>query len=217
MLEHLHADKVKGQGARSSVVNGPFTGFKERRSFKPKVASSILAGRIPQEDLSELDPADPRRCEAMTLVNEKSRVPPLDPAALKRLGKALDREALVAAMLIGSQARGTAGPLSDVDIAVWHDPALDPSGRLHLQLELARAASEALGTDEVDVVMLNRAPPLLRHRAVRDGKLLVERDPGSRVRFEARSLLDYLDTKPLRVERSRGLRKRIRENRFGRP
>lgn len=48
MLERLHADKVSEQGARSSVVNGPFTGSKERRSFKPKVASSILVGRIPQ-------------------------------------------------------------------------------------------------------------------------------------------------------------------------
>jgi hypothetical protein len=48
MLERLHADKVMQQGARSSVVNGPFTGSKERRSFKPKVASSILVGRIPQ-------------------------------------------------------------------------------------------------------------------------------------------------------------------------
>ena len=46
MLERLHADKVMQQGARSSVVNGPFTGTKERRSFKPKVASSILVGRM---------------------------------------------------------------------------------------------------------------------------------------------------------------------------
>jgi hypothetical protein len=46
MLERLHADKVMQQGARSSVVNGPFTGSKERRSFKPKVASSILVGRM---------------------------------------------------------------------------------------------------------------------------------------------------------------------------
>ena len=28
------------------MVNGPFTGTKERRSFKPKVASSILVGRM---------------------------------------------------------------------------------------------------------------------------------------------------------------------------
>jgi hypothetical protein len=35
------------------VVNGPFTGSKERRSFKPKVASSILVGRIPFHDMIE--------------------------------------------------------------------------------------------------------------------------------------------------------------------
>jgi hypothetical protein len=49
MLEQLHADKVTEQGARSSVVNGPFTGTKERRSFKPKVASSILVGRMEEK------------------------------------------------------------------------------------------------------------------------------------------------------------------------
>jgi hypothetical protein len=46
MPERVHAGKVSRQGARSSVVNGPFTGTKERRSFKPKVASSILVGRM---------------------------------------------------------------------------------------------------------------------------------------------------------------------------
>lgn len=153
----------------------------------------------------------------MVVIDEKSRVPALDEAALERLAHALDRDGVVAATLIGSQARGTPGPLSDVDVAVWHEPSLDPAGRLQLQLELARVASEALNTDEVDIVMLNRAPPLLRHRAVRDGKLLVERDPDARVRLDARALLDYLDTKPLRAEMSRGLRKRIQEGRFGRP
>lgn len=153
----------------------------------------------------------------MVVVNEQSRVPPLDEAALERLSRALDREGVIAAMLIGSQARGTPGPLSDVDVAVWHEPGLDTAGQRHLQLELARVASEALHTDEVDIIMLNRAPPLLRHRAVRDAKLLVERDPVARVRLDARALLDYLDTKPLRTEMSRGLRQRIREGRFGRP
>jgi hypothetical protein len=65
--------------------------------------------------------------------------------------------------------------------------------------------------------MLNRAPPLLRHRAIRDAVRLVERDPTRRVRFEARALLDYLDTQPLRDEAGRGLRKRIKEGSFGRP
>jgi predicted nucleotidyltransferase len=153
----------------------------------------------------------------MVVIDEKERVPPLDDAALQRLSHALDCEGVIAAMLIGSQARGTPGPLSDVDIAVWHEPGLNPAGRLQLQVKLARLASETLRTNEVDIVMLNQAPPLLRHRAVRDRKLLVERDPVARVRLDARALLDYLDTKPLRAEMSRGLRKRIREGRFGRP
>jgi predicted nucleotidyltransferase len=150
----------------------------------------------------------------MVVIDEKERVPPLDEAALERLGHALDREGVIAAMLIGSQARRTPGPLSDVDIAVWHEPGLDPAGQLRLQLELARLACGTLRTNEVDIVLLNGAPPLLRHRAIRDAKLLIERDPVARVRLNARALLDYLDTEPLRDEMSRGLRKRIREGRL---
>lgn len=152
----------------------------------------------------------------MTVVDERARVPPLNAEALARLAHALEREGVVAAMLIGSQARAGAGPLSDVDVGVWHDPDLGPTGRLDLQLELAAAAAAALDTDEVDIVLLNRASPLMRHRAIRDGRRLLERDPKARVRAEAKGILDYLDTKPLRVELARGTRHRIEEGRFGR-
>lgn len=152
----------------------------------------------------------------MVVIDEKSRVPPIDEAALERLSHALDHDGVVAAMLIGSHARGTAGPLSDVDIAVWHDPNLDPRGRFDLRLSIAGDASRALGTDEIDVVMLNHAPPLLRHRAIRDGRRLVERDHDERVRLETRAILDYLDTAPLRAELGRGVQRRMEEGRFGR-
>lgn len=153
----------------------------------------------------------------MTVVDERERVPPLDAAARERLARALDREGVVAAMLIGSQARGDAGPLSDVDVAVWHEPDLDPSQRLSLQLGLASAAAHALGTNEVDIVMLNRAPPLLRHRAIRDAVRLVERDHDERVRMETRAIVEYLDTAPLRAMLRERLHRRIKEGRFGRP
>jgi len=152
----------------------------------------------------------------MVVIDEKSRVPPIDEAALERLSHALDCEGVVAAMLIGSQARGNPGPLSDVDIAVWHDPDLDSRGRFDLQLGLAGDAGRALGTEEIDVVMLNHAPPLIRHRAIREGKRLVERDQDERVRLETRAILDYLDTAPLRAELGRGVRRRMGEGRFGR-
>lgn len=152
----------------------------------------------------------------MTVVDERAKVPPLDVAALQRLAAVFDRDGVVAAMLIGSRARASAGPLSDIDVGVWHEPNLGPSERLDLRLELAAAAAAALHTDEVDVVLLNQATPLMRHRAIRDGRPLVERDRRSRVRMETKGILDYLDTKPLRAELARGTRHRIEEGRFGR-
>lgn len=153
----------------------------------------------------------------MTKVNERAIVPAVDGTARKRLGKALDQEGVVAAMLIGSQARGNPGPLSDVDIAYWHDPGLDRKQRWDLRLALIGAAESALSTSEIDMVPLNEAPPLMQQRSIRDAVRLVDRDRDERVRLETRAILDYLDTQPLRDEMARGLRHRIEEGRFGRP
>jgi uncharacterized protein len=140
----------------------------------------------------------------VTVVDENSRVPALDPAARSRLAAALDRPEVIAAFLIGSQARGSAGPLSDVDLAILHPPGLGSRERLDLRLSLAAAAGAALGTSEVDVVLLNDAPPLIRHRALRDGIRLVDREPKERIKFTVRTLNDYVDTEPLRrLERLR--------------
>ncbi|HEY5285624.1 MAG TPA: nucleotidyltransferase domain-containing protein [Solirubrobacteraceae bacterium] len=152
----------------------------------------------------------------MTILDERARVPQLSEGDLQRLTHELDREGVVAASLIGSQARNTAGRLSDVDIGIWHDPTLDSPSRLQLRLALAQAATQTLGTDEIDIVLLNSASPLMRHRAMRDGQPLVERDRKTRVALETRGLLDYFDTAPLRAELARGLRHRIEEGRFGR-
>lgn len=153
----------------------------------------------------------------MVKVDEHAVVPDLDPAARARLASALDVEGVVAALLFGSRARGHAGPLSDVDLAVWLDPGLSRAERHALRLELIAAAARALGSDELDLVVLNDATPLLRHRAMRDRQRLLDRDPRDRVRLEARALLEYLDTAPLRATLATGVRHRIQEGRFGRP
>src|ERR671914_442916 len=145
------------------------------------------------------------------------RGPPirLDAEALDRLRAALDVDGVVSAFVFGSMATGRTTPLSDVD--VWPDPELPSRERLGAQLHLMAEAAAALHTDEVDVVILNDAPPLLQHRAMRARLSLVERRPKARVRLEAEALLRYLDTKPLREELARGLQKRVAEGRFGRP
>lgn len=152
----------------------------------------------------------------MTKVDERAFVPEIDDDARRRLSEALDKEGVVAAMLIGSQARGEAGPLSDVDIAVWHEPDLDRDQRWDLQMQLIGAACDALKTNEVDLVMLNAAPPLMQHRAIRDAVRLVERDHAQRIRFETKAVLDYFDTAPLRLARKEKVKRQLREDRFGR-
>jgi predicted nucleotidyltransferase len=152
----------------------------------------------------------------MTKVDERAIVPCLDATAKQRLAAALDREGVAAASLIGSQARGEAGPLSDIDVGVWLQPSLPADDRPELRLELAGAAVRALGTGEIDVVVLNGAPALLRHRAMRDGERILERDRAARVRLETRALLEYLDTAPLRATLAEGRRRRLAEGRFGR-
>jgi uncharacterized protein len=152
----------------------------------------------------------------MGKVDERARVPTVDAAARERLAETLDRDGVVAAMLIGSQARGDAGPLADVDVAYWHQPGLDRGRSWKLRLELIEAAEKALGTSEIDMVPLNQAPPLMQQRAIRDGVRLVERDRDQRVRMETRAILDFLDTQPLRDARRARLKRLFEEDRFGR-
>ena len=103
-----------------------------------------------------------------------------------------------------------------MDLAVWLDPEVDSQARLRRQLDLMGGASQALGGGEVQVVILNDAPPLLAHRALRSGSLLSERDPRSRIALEAKAIERYLDPIPLREELGRGLRRRLEDGSFGR-
>jgi uncharacterized protein len=113
-----------------------------------------------------------------------------------------ERRRVAAAYLFGSEARGTAARRSDVDVAVLYegDP---PPGLAGLGIELA-GDLERLLRRPVDVVSLNRASPDLVHRVLRDGHLLLDRDPSRRIAFEVRSRNEYFDLLPY-LRRYRGL------------
>lgn len=114
-------------------------------------------------------------------------------AALRAALEESDRRVL-AVYLFGSFSRGTAGPASDVDVAVLLDGP--PSGRLDdLPFSLQGRLESALGR-EVQVVVLNTAAPDLVHRALRDGRILLDRDRGRRIRFEVRARNLYFDLQP---------------------
>jgi predicted nucleotidyltransferase len=85
---------------------------------------------------------------------------------LPRLAEVFRDDVQVAAVyLFGSFARGTEGPLSDVDIAILLEPGIDRARLAALTLRYTEAVLATLGTDEVSVVMLDTAPLPLRYRA----------------------------------------------------
>lgn len=104
------------------------------------------------------------------------------------------------AYLFGSQAEGNVGPFSDYDVAILTDPAVDAPC---LQAEVRHRLSQALETERVDVVLLNRAPIELAYAVIARGRLLFERDRATRVEFEADVLSRYGDYLPvLRAQRA---------------
>jgi len=127
-----------------------------------------------------------------------------------------DRPEVLEAYLFGSLARGEAGPTSDVDIAVYVDEALDGVARGRVAAEIAAELMSRLGTNEVDVVTLNGAPPLLYHRVLRDGERLLERDILATTRREGQALSRYCDWLPQLAKIEAAHRRRIAAGELGR-
>jgi len=128
---------------------------------------------------------------------------------IERIRMALVDEPIEIVYLFGSQARGDAGPLSDVDVAVLARDVVPRGEYTSLQLRLATRLMRALGRDDVQVVILNRTPPLLQHRVVRDGQVVWCGDERLRSRFEAGVLMRYFDSRHLEKMYNDGLLKRI--------
>lgn len=96
------------------------------------------------------------------------------------------------AYLFGSQATNNQGPLSDYDFAIYLD---DVSEREmdDIKFELQGKVAQILETDQVDIVVLNLTEkPELKYNIIKNGELLVEREP-YKVLIEPRILNEYFD------------------------
>lgn len=86
--------------------------------------------------------------------------------------------------------------------------------RLAIIRRLAGRLGREVASTALDIVLLNDAPVLLRHRVIRDGCLLYQASAVERVRFVTDTLRRYQDGE---VRRRRFLQQRIDDLTLGRP
>jgi hypothetical protein len=103
---------------------------------------------------------------------------------------------VVFAYLFGGLARGERRPLSDVDIAVY----LAGIATADVKLDILGKLIDILGTDEIDLVILNTAPPLLAMNVLRKKQVVADNEPAMRHRFESLSFRKYFDFLPVELD-----------------
>ncbi len=92
------------------------------------------------------------------------------------------------AYLFGGLLRERNNPLSDVDIAVYikNMDTFD-------YLELFGSITDTLGTEELDLVILNTSPLSLTGRILQNRKVIFDREPFLRHKYESLILRKYFD------------------------
>jgi predicted nucleotidyltransferase len=105
------------------------------------------------------------------------------------------------AWLFGSQAAGTAGARSDLDLAVVHARDLDDEGRERARRRIVAALTDALGRlgERADVVDVDRTGSSVAFRAISDGRRVIARSESERVAAEVRVMRRYDDEAPRRA------------------
>jgi hypothetical protein len=126
------------------------------------------------------------------------------------------REEVLEAYLFGSMAAGLPAAHSDVDVAVYLRDPRPSASSFGYPADLAASLMQLIGTNDVDVVVLNDAPPLLYHRVLRDGVRILARDLRATTVREGQALSRYCDFLPQLRKIDAAHQARMAGDRFGR-
>ena len=93
-----------------------------------------------------------------------------------------DRDDIIFAYLFGSYAKGNQTHLSDIDIAVYikYDKLVFENN-----LQILSGLTKRLKTDDIDLVILNKAPISLLTKILATKFILIDKDPPVRHAFES--------------------------------
>ena len=97
---------------------------------------------------------------------------------------------VVFSYIFGSLSYSRPAPLSDIDIAVYLRPDTD---LVESKLAILGQLMDRLRTEEIDLVILNRADPTLVINILRTKKVIVDKEPFLRHGFESVMMRKYLD------------------------
>ena len=112
------------------------------------------------------------------------------------------KEDIILAYLFGSYLRGKIGGRHDIDIAILIEPiffnTLQKGQTYRYEAELVAELMRLLKHNRVDLVILNKATPLLAYEVIHNGILLLSKEKDQKIKFEIFSLKRHADTKRLR-------------------
>lgn len=120
------------------------------------------------------------------------------------------RPEVSALFLFGSFDTPDERPDSDIDLAVLIKPR--HAGEDDLQNLIAEYynVSPGFSLRTVDIVVLGTAPTSLKFQILKEGRVILDRNPDLRKEFTARSLQEYYDYKPIEDICFYGLSDRLR-------
>ena len=115
----------------------------------------------------------------------------------QRIASVLEpRREVLEAYLFGSHAQGRAQPHSDIDVAVYIDESLAEEGAFGYRAQLITEIMAGLQSNEIDLLILNQAPPVLYYHVLRDGIRVLSRDLAATTTREGRAASRYCDFVP---------------------
>ena len=99
---------------------------------------------------------------------------------------------IVFVYLFGSYATGDEWAKSDIDIAVYVNEE-KVKNFFELKVDLLTLLTDALKTDEVDLVVLNKATPVLKYEVLTKGVLIFMKDKKTHIEFYLRGFKEFFD------------------------
>lgn len=115
------------------------------------------------------------------------------PRILDALTPIFRKWSILLVYLFGSRARKLESRESDWDIAILPSGELETKDLDRLQIEIAEILK--VNEDKIDITLLNKADLHLKFRIVKEGIAIYQAKPELKTKFEAETLIEYLDAR----------------------